>query len=95
VPGQDDLHAHFSRAPDHCVKVVDLEPQQDTVSVRLVVTIADPAVMVFHFEAVQLKDKLAIGDQLLVLGASVIAAAAQQTLIPPATRFDAGTGDIG
>ena len=60
--GHDNLHAHFSGALDDRIKVVNLEPQQYTVSVRPVITIADGTVIVFNFEAVQLKDKLALGD---------------------------------
>ena len=82
MPRQDDLHTHFSAALNDRVKVVYLEPQQYTVSVWLVLTIADRTVIVFYFEAVQLKDKLAIRDQPLIFGAPMIAPAAQQTLIP-------------
>ena len=60
MPGHDDLHAHFGGALHDRVKVVYLEPQQYTVSVWLVITIADRTVMVFYFEAVQLKNKLAV-----------------------------------
>lgn len=55
-----NLDLHLSRALHHRVEVVHLEPQQHAVSVGLVSTIADGAVMVFHFEAVQLKYKLAV-----------------------------------
>jgi hypothetical protein len=57
--------------------------------------IADGAVMVFHVEVVELEDKPAVPDQLLILGAPMIAAAAQQALIPQATSFDVGYGDQG
>jgi hypothetical protein len=40
---------------------------------------------VFYFETVQLKDKLAVCDQLFVSGPAVVAPAAKQTLIPAAT----------
>ena len=68
MPGHDDLDAHFGGALDDRVKIVNLEPQQYAVSIWLVVTIGDRAVMVFNFEAVQLKHKLAIGDQLFICG---------------------------
>ncbi len=93
MPGQDDFHAHFSGTLHDRFKVVYLEPEQYTVSVWLVITIADGTVIVFHFEAVQLKDKPAIRDQPLIFGAPVIAPAAQQTLIPSATCFHIGYGD--
>jgi len=60
MPGHNNLHAHFSRAPHDPVEVVYLEPQQHTVPVWLVLTVADPAMIVFHLKAVQLKDKVAI-----------------------------------
>ena len=66
MPGYDDLDAHFSRALHDCLKIVDLEPEQHPVSIWLIVTIANRAVMVFYVEAVQLKNKLAIRDQLFV-----------------------------
>jgi len=93
MPGDDDLHAHFSGALKDRVKVVHLEPQQYTVSVWLVITIADGTVMVFYVEAVQLQDKLTIEDQLLIFGAAVTASAAQQTPIPSAAGFHIGYGD--
>ena len=93
MPGHDDLHTHFSGAPHDPVEIVYLKPQQHAVSVWLVVTIANQAVMVFNFEAVQLEHKLAVPDQLLIFGASMIALAAQKTLIPTATCFHIGYGD--
>jgi len=57
VFGHDDLHAHFSGALDDCVKVINLEPQQYAISIRLVIAITDGTVMVFDFESVQLKHK--------------------------------------
>lgn len=89
----DDLHAHFSRTLHDRVKVVYFEPQQYTVSVWLVIAIADRTVMVLYFEAMQLKNKLTIRDQPLIFGAPMIAPAAQQTLIPSATCFHIGYRD--
>jgi len=93
MPRHDNLDSHFSGALHDCVKVVDLEPEQYPVSVWLVIAIADRAVMVFHLEAVQLKDKLPIGNQLFIRGAFMIAQAAQQTLVPSAACFHIGYGD--
>jgi hypothetical protein len=42
----------------------------------------------FDLKAVQLQDEPAILYQLLIVPAAVSPAAVQQTLIPPATRFD-------
>lgn len=93
MPRHDDLHAHFSSALHHAVEVVHLEPQQYAVSIRLVVRIAYRAVMVSYVEPVQLKDKFAIRDQLLIFGAAMIAPAAQQTPVPSTTCFHIGYGD--
>jgi|HubBroStandDraft_1064217.scaffolds.fasta_scaffold29482_2 hypothetical protein len=93
MPGQDNLDTHFSGALHDCVKIIDLEPEQHPVSVWPVIAIADRAVMVFHLEAVQLKDKLPIRDQLFIRGAPMIAQAAQQTLVPSAACFHIGYGN--
>jgi len=74
MPGQNHLYAHFSTALHDRVEVLYLEPQQHAVPIRLVVPIADPAVVVFHFKAVQLQDELAVRHQPLVLRATVITA---------------------
>jgi hypothetical protein len=52
-------------------------------------------VIVFYFEAVQLKDKLAIRDQPLIFGAPMIAPTAQETLIPSATCSTSATATRG
>jgi hypothetical protein len=88
VARQDNLDTHFDGALHDCFEIVDLKPKQHAVSVGPVVRIGDTAVMMLHFEAVQLKHKLAVGDQLFIGGASMIAATAKQTLVPPAARFD-------
>jgi len=93
MPGHDNLDAHFSGALHDSFKIVDLEPQQHPVSIGPVIAIADRAMMMFHFEAVQLKDKLPIRDQLFICGAPMIAQAAQQTLVPSAACFNIGHGD--
>jgi hypothetical protein len=91
--GYDDLYAHFSRALHHRVKVVYFEPQQDSVSVRFVIAIADRAVMMLDFKTVQLKHELATRYQLFINGTSMIAPAAEQTLIPLAACFHVGHSD--
>lgn len=89
----DDLDAHFSSALHDSVKIVHLKPQQYAVSVWLIITIANGTVVVLDFEPVQLKHKLAVEDQLLILGAPVTASAAQQALIPSTTCFHIGNGN--
>ena len=79
---QQDLNAHSSGTSYDCVEIVDLEPQQHSVSVWPIVRITHRAVMMFRFEAVQLKNKSAIRNELFVLGTSMIATTAKETLIP-------------
>jgi hypothetical protein len=93
--GHDDLYAHFGRALHDRIEVVDLKPQQDPVPIRLVIPIADRAVMVLYVEAMQLKHKLAIHDQLFISSAPMIAPAAEHTLIPAAACFDVGHSNEG
>jgi hypothetical protein len=93
MPRHDNLGPHFNGALYDLFKIVDLEPEQHTVSVGPVVRIAYRAVMMFHLEAMQLKHELAIRDQLFIGGASVIAPAAEQSLVPAAARFHIGHGD--
>jgi len=60
MPGQHDFDAHFSGALQDRVKIVHFEPEQDAVSIRLVIAVANRAMVVFNFETVQLKNQLAI-----------------------------------
>ena len=88
MAGQHDLHAHLGR-PLHCgVEVIHLKPEQHTITVGPVGAIADGAVMMLDFKAVQLQEEPTILHQLLILPAAVSPAAAQQPLIPPAAGFD-------
>ena len=93
MPGQHNFHAHLSGTLQDRVKVVYFEPEQDAVSVGLVIAVANRPMMVLNFEAVQLKDQLAIRNQLLVLGTSMVTPAAQQALVPSAAGFYIGYGD--
>jgi len=88
MAGQHDLDAHFGSALHYRFEVIHLEPEQHPIPVGSVGTIADGAVMMFDFKAVQLQDERAILHQLLILPAAVSPAAAQQALIPPAAGFD-------
>jgi hypothetical protein len=45
MPGNNNLASHFSLAVDHCLKVVDLEPKRYSVSIWLVITNANRAVI--------------------------------------------------
>lgn len=52
MPRHYNLDAHFNGALHDCFKIIDLEPEQYPVSVRLVITIANRAVIMFNREAV-------------------------------------------
>jgi hypothetical protein len=60
MAGYYNFDTHFGHALHHRVKVVDLEPKQYAVSIWLVMTITNAAVMMFQFEAMQLKHELTI-----------------------------------
>ncbi len=93
MPRHDNLDTHFDGSLYDRFEIVDLKPKQHAVTVWPVVRIADPAVMMLHLEAVQLKHKLPVRDQLFIGGTSMIAPAAKQTLVPPAARFHVGHGN--
>lgn len=84
---QENFDAHFGGPLHDRIEIVYLEPKQHAVPVWLVLRIANSPVIVLHLEIVELKNQLPIRYQLLICGAPVIAAAAEQALIPPAARF--------
>ena len=88
MPGLNHLDLHFFGAVNGRIEIVKLEPQEDAVSVRLEILIADRTVMVFHIPSVQLQDKSLIRNKTLVLLATVRTLTAQQTLIPATARFN-------
>ena len=88
MAGQHELDAHFGSALHDRVEVIHLEPEQHTITVGPSGAIADGAMMMFDFKAVQLQDEPAILHQLLIFAAAVTATAVQQALIPPAAGFD-------
>ena len=52
MPGQHNFHAHFGGTLQDRVKVVHFEPEQDAVTVGLVITIGNWPMVVLNFEAV-------------------------------------------
>lgn len=52
MPRHDDLDAHLGGTLDDRVKIVNFEPQQNSISIRFVVPIAYRTVMMFYFETV-------------------------------------------
>ena len=92
---QDDFGVQFGDTGDRGIEVVDFKPQEYAISIGLVIRITDRSVVVFDLKAVQLQDQHAVGDQSLIFRAAVRALAAEQTLVPPAARFDVGHCDEG
>lgn len=62
MPRHHDLNAHLRNALHNSVKIVHFKPQQDPVTVWLIFTITNRAMVVFNSEPVQLKNELAIRD---------------------------------
>src|SRR5262249_39324157 len=77
------------------IEVVDFEPQENAVPVRLVLRVADRPVVMRDPEAMQLKDEPAVRDQSLVLGPAMGAPAAKKALVPPAAGLDVVDRDQG
>lgn len=90
---QNHLGAQLTGAFDGGVEVVDFEPQQDAVAVRMGLWITDPAVVVIDLPVMELHDQLTVGDETLVLRSAMVAVTAEQLLVPPATGFDVAYRD--
>jgi hypothetical protein len=84
----DNIGAHFLGTSNGRVEVVDLKPQEHSVSVRLKIRIPDGAMMMLHFPFMQLKDQPAMGNEALILGAAVRTLTAKQMLKPATARLD-------
>jgi hypothetical protein len=89
----DDLRFHLRGSGDRSIEVVDLKPQQHAIPVRLVARIPNPTMMVFHFEAMELKNQRVACDQSLILRAAVRALTTEQALVPAAAGFDIRYGN--
>ncbi len=94
VARHDDLSAQRLGPCDASVDVVYLEPEEQSVSRRHVVRIADASVVMFFFPSVKLKNQLAGVDKAFVVRPAVSALAVEQPLIPPAARLFNGCGRI-
>jgi hypothetical protein len=62
---------------------------------RLVGWIADPTMVMFNLESMQLKDQNTVRDQSLIFCTTVRTLAAEQTLVPAAARLDIGHRNKG
>ena len=92
---QDDLSFQFGGAGDSGIEVVDFKPQQYAVAIRLVFRITDLPMVVLDLKAVQLEDQHTCRDQSLIFRPAVRALTTEETLVPPAARFDIGHRDQG
>lgn len=93
MPRQYDFHAHFGRAPQYAVEIVDFEPEQHPVPVRPVFGVSEPAVVMLSFKTVELKNQLTAEDQLLILRAAVSASTREKALVPFTARAHIADSD--
>jgi hypothetical protein len=91
----DDIGAKRLGATNNLIEIVDLEPERDAVAVRPQRRIADPAVVVFDVEVVQLQHERSVAEQTLVLLPAVAALATEQLLVPATAAWDIGDADQG
>ena len=84
----DDLGLQFGDTGDRGIEVVDFKAQEHAVAIGRVIRITDRPVAVFDLKTVQLEDQRTIRDQSLIFRPAVRALTAEETLIPPAARFD-------
>ena len=94
VHGEHDLGSELAGPGDGLVEVLDLEPQQHPVAADQR-GVADRPVVVVDLEVVQLEDEPVAVDQTLVLLPAVVAATAQETLVPAAAGLDVDDGEQG
>src|SRR6185312_176631 len=95
VPRHNHLDGHLVGALHNSVEVIDLEPEQETVAVGLIVAIGDGTVVVFGLEAVKLQHEAILEAEALVARAAVVAAETKKALVPTAAGLDVSDGDEG
>ena len=88
-----DIDAHLCTSPHRRIEIINLEPQQHTISIGAVVRLTDATVVVLDLKAVQLHHKPISIDQAFVVRAAVVAADAEQLLVPTAARLNVGGTD--
>jgi hypothetical protein len=93
VFGEGDLCVHVCDPFDRLVEIIDFEPQENAVAIRKVAAVADRSMIMLGLEAVKLKDEISVRHEALVYRAAMIAAAAEQLLVPSAASFDIRHGD--
>ena len=69
------------------------KPQEHAVAIGRVIRITDRPVAVFDLKTVQLEDQRTIRDPTPIFRIAARALTAEETLVPPAARFDIGHRD--
>lgn len=95
APRDHDLGAEFYRSLLSGVEVVHLEPEQDAIAIRFVITISDGPMVVVLLEAMQLQDDPLTINKPLILRPAMTAGATEELLVPATARFHIRDDDEG
>jgi len=90
-----DLHSHTKRAAYGSVEVVQLEPQNDAISVWSKGRISERTMIVFRIPSVQLQNELVARHEALILVTPMPARAAEKLLVPSADCWHIVNTDEG
>jgi hypothetical protein len=90
----NDLRPQVRSARNGRVEVADFKPEEHAISMGEV-WVADGAVMMLDIPTVQLKNQPAVRNKSLILGAAMIALAAEESLIPATARLDVAHANQG
>ena len=88
MAGLEDFSLQLRGAGKGGVKIIELKPQENAVSIRFDIWIPDWPMMVLNIPSVQLKDQAITRDQSLILGAAMRTLTAKETLIPATARLN-------
>ena len=91
----DNLRLDLFGTRNGGIKVLNLKPKENAISVWFEVWVSEWTVVMLHIPAVQLKDQSAVPDDSLVFRATMPALTAKQPLIPAAARFNVVHADEG
>jgi hypothetical protein len=90
---EDDLGVHIGRSLYGLVKIIDFKPQKDAIAIRPVVAVSNRSMVMVGLKAVELQHEVSSMNEPLVHGTAMLAAAAEQLLIPAAACFDVSHGN--
>jgi hypothetical protein len=86
--GHHNLGLHLLCASNRCIKIVNFEPDQDTIAVWFRIGVAYGPMIVLNFPAVQLEDEFAIHQETFIFRTTVRALKTKQALIPTTACLD-------